>query len=350
MKKATDVMRVLWRNRARRNSAGTRRGHCPAEMLEQRIVPFTTNFSAGALTVTASLANEGLAVSVNGGGNVVVASTVNGTSTPTATAFLAANVTALVVRGEATGANNINLSGVTEARFAALTSVLIVAGTGADVIVGSEFADTIEWNNGDGSDRIDGGAGQDKLVVNGSATGADAFNVTASAGRLLVRRTSLVAFTLNVGSVEDLVVSAGGGNDTIRIGNTADSGLDNVSLLGGAGNDRVNLTGVNLDALRLITLDDEVGSDVIIVSAGADANDGTPDQFVLQFEQNPNRPEIRFSVNGSTLFAGTVDTATLRVDGSRDADSLTVIHDNQFAGFTTSSPVPIGGLDRRAHV
>jgi Ca2+-binding RTX toxin-like protein len=344
MKKATDVMRALWRNRARRNSAAICRRHYPAELLEQRIVPFTTNVNAGALTVTASLANEGLAISVNGSGNVVVTSTVNGTATPTATAVLAANVSSLVVRGEATGANNINLSGVTEAGFTALTSVLVVAGTGADTITGSEFADTIEWNNGDGSDRIDGGAGQDRLVVNGSVTGADAFNVFASNGRLMVLRTSLVAFTLNVGSVEDLVVSAGGGNDTIRVGDTANSGLDNVTLLGGAGDDTVNLTGVNLDALRLVTLDDEVGRDLIVVSAGSDANDGVADRFVLQFEQNPDRPEIRLSVNGSTLFAGTVDTASLQVNGSRDADSLTVIHSDDFDGFTTSSPVPSGGL------
>ena len=342
MKKPTAVMRALWRNRARRNPAGTRRVFCPAELLEQRIVPFTGSFNevTRALTVTASLANEGLAVSVVGGNVTVNGSVmVNGAAT-----VAAANVTSLEVRGAATGANNINLSGVTEDRFAALASVKIVAGTGADVIVGSEFADTIEWNNGDGSDRIDGGAGQDQLVVNGSTTDGDAFRVSASAGRLMFRRTNLVAFTLNVGSVEDLVVSAGGGNDTIRIGDTAGSGLDNVSLFGGEGDDTVNLTGVNLDALRLVTLDDEVGNDVIIVSAGSDANDGTPDQFVLQFENNPDRPEIRFSVNGSTLFAGTVNTALLQVDGSRDADSLTIIHDTSFENFSTSSPVPIGGL------
>jgi hypothetical protein len=104
-------------------------------MLEQRNVPFTTAFNAGSLAVTATVANEGLAVTVNGGGSVLV----NGT----ATAFLAANVTSLEVRGEATGANNINLSEVTEAGFAALASVSVVGGTGNDTIVGSEFADTV---------------------------------------------------------------------------------------------------------------------------------------------------------------------------------------------------------------
>lgn len=345
MKKTTGVMRALWRNRARRNPTGARRVYCPAEVLEQRIVPFTTNFSAGALTVTASIANEGLAVSVNGGGNVVVTSTVNGTATPTATAFLAANVTALEVRGAATGTNNINLAGVTEAGFAVLASVLVVAGTGSDTVVGSEFADTIEWNNGDGSDRIDGGAEQDRLVVNGSATAGDAFNVTASGGRLSVRRTNLTGFTLNVGAVEDLVVSTGGGNDTVTIGNTTGSGLDSVTVLGGLGEDTANLTGVNLDALRVLTVDGQDGNDVIIVGAGTGtgatlrAGDGQADQFVLSIVDTPDGPEAEFVVNGSTVFASLDQSARWQIEGSRDVDSLTIVHD-----ATLGSPVPFNGL------
>ncbi len=335
MRKATFAKRALWWTRASRNSSRRRRGHCSAEILEQRIVPFIGVFNAGTLTVTASLANEGLAVSVVGGnvavnGNVMV----NGAAT-----VAAAAVTSLEVRGAATGTNNINLAGVTEAGFAALASVLVVAGTGSDTIVGSEFGDTIEWNNGDGSDRIDGGAGQDRLVVNGSTTAGDSFDVTASGGRLTFRRSNLTGFTLNVGGVEDLVVSAGGGNDTIRIGNTATSGLDNVTVLGGNGVDTTNLTGINLDALRLVAVDGEDGNDVIIVSAGSDANNNVADQFVLSLVDTPDGPETEFSVNGTTIFTGADESAFIQVDGSRDADSLTVIHD-----ATLGSPVPFNGL------
>ncbi len=355
MKKPTAVMRALWWNRARRNANGGRRCQFPIELLEQRIVPFTTSSSMGMvvntveLTVTANSANEGLAVSVNGTGFVVV----NGTPT----AFLAKDVIKLVVRGDApgaittTGANRIDLSLVTDTNvvgdFDLLSEVSIIGGRGNDVIVGSGLEDTIVWNNGDGSDKIDGGAGQDKLVVNGSKTAADAFSVTAIAGRLIFRRTNLVAFTLNVGSVEDLEVSGGGGNDSVKIGNTAGSGLNNVSLFGGAGDDTVDLRGINLDALSLLTVDGDEGNDAIFVSAGTNASDGAPDQFMLSLVNTVAGPEAEFMVGRvvggttqfTTLFTGADTSAFIQIDGSLDADTLTIVHD-----AIVGSPVPFNGL------
>lgn len=344
MKKPTFVKHTLWWNRARKNPNRSRRWQQPVETLECRIVPtLTTTFEDGTLTVTAT-ASDSITVTEDDG--IVF---VNGDDTD---AVPAEDVVSLIIQG-GTGANRIDLSGVTDPNededsdFTALVEVMIVGGSGNDTIVGSGFGDVIVWNNGDGSDMIDGGAGQDQLTVNGSSVAradADAFSVTSRSGRLMVSRTNLAKFTLNVDTVEDLVVSAGGGKDTIKIGNTLGSDLVNVTVLGGAGDDTVDLKGINLDALRLITLDDEVGNDVIIVSAGSDAGNGLPDLFELKLEDNPDRPEIAFSVNGSTLFAGTVDTASIQVEGSRDADTLTVIHNTAFEDFTTSSPVPIGGL------
>lgn len=345
MKKPTAVMRALWWNRARRNPNGGRRCQTPIERLEQRIVPtLTANFNAmnGTLTVTATAA-ESIAVT-DVSGNVAVNGNVafGGTGTTTASAAVAK----LVIQG-GTGANNINLSGVTDTVFTLLSEVSIVGGQGNDVIVGSGVEDTIVWNNGDGSDRIDGGAGQDKLVVNGSTTGADAFSVTASAGRLLFRRTNLVAFTLNVGSVEDLAVSGLGGNDSVKIGNTASSGLVNVSLSGGAGDDTVDLRGINLDALSLLTVNGDEGNDAIFVSAGTNSGDGSPDQFMLSLVDTVDGPEAEFQVGRvvggttqfTTLFAGADPSAFIQIDGSTDEDSLTIVHDE-----TLGSPVPFNGL------
>lgn len=341
MKMPTDVMRALWRNRTRRNSAEARRRQCPVEMLERRIVPtLTSHFDipSSTLTITATAAESITVTAVSG--NVAVNGNVAFDGVGTSTA--AADVAKLVIQG-GTGANNINLSGVTEAVFVLLSEVSITGGLGNDVIVGSEIADTIIWNNGDGSDRIDGGAGQDKLVVNGSTTAGDAFSVSASAGRLQFRRTNLVAFTLNVGTVEDLLVSAGGGNDTISVGNTAGTSLGNATLLGGAGDDTVNLTGINLDALSLLTVDGDEGNDVVVVSAGTGAGlrggDGVADQFVLSLVDTVDGPEVELSVNGTTIFAGADESARIQIDGSRDADTLTVNY-NATLGF----PVPVNGL------
>ncbi|MFM9966368.1 MAG: beta strand repeat-containing protein [Planctomycetaceae bacterium] len=330
MKKPTVAQ---WWNRSKRNHSTKRRGHAPAEMLEQRIVPVTTTFASGTLTITATSAAEMITVTASAG-NVVV----NGMATATP----AANVDSLIVQG-GTGANRINLSGVTEAAFLELDLVSIVGGAGNDTIIGSGIGDTIVWNNGDGSDSIDGGAGQDRLAVNGSTTGGDSFTVMASGSRLSVRRTSLTGFTLNVGTVEDLVISTGGGDDTIRIGNTANSGLDSVTVLGGSGVDTTNLTGVNLEALRVLTVDGEDGNDVVVVSAGSDANNGMADQFVLSLVDTADGPETEFFVNGITLFAGADESAVLQIEGSRDADILTVNHDELLG-----SPVPFNGVQFNA--
>ena len=345
MKKPTAVMRALWWNRARRNPTRGRRCQSLVELLERRIVPtLTAHFDAGTLTVTATAAEPIIVTNV--GGNVAVNANVafDGVGTMTA----AADVAKLMIQG-GTGANNINLSGVTDTAlvgdFDLLSEVSIVGGQGNDVIVGSGVEDTIVWNNGDGSDRIDGGEGQDKLVVNGSTTGADNFSIETNQGRMIFRRTNFANFVLNVGTVEDLVVSSGGGDDRLRIGNTAGSDLKNVSLFGGAGDDLVDLRGINLDALSLITVDGDEGNDAIVVGAGIGApgvnhaGDGVPDAFMLSLVDTADGPELEFSVNGTTLFAGADESAFIQIDGSRDADTLTIVHDE-----TLGSPVPFNGL------
>ena len=59
MKKPTAVMRALWWNRARRNANGGRRCQFPIELLEQRIVPFTTSSSMGMVVNTVELIRAG---------------------------------------------------------------------------------------------------------------------------------------------------------------------------------------------------------------------------------------------------------------------------------------------------
>jgi hypothetical protein len=75
-------------------------------------------------------------------------------------------LTTIIVRG-GSGRNQIDLSSVTRPLFPVLVSVTVDGGAGDDVIIASEFADTL--NGGDGQDtfvgtqqddRVDGGAGQ----------------------------------------------------------------------------------------------------------------------------------------------------------------------------------------------
>ncbi len=319
--------RIL-KNHAQRRVARNARRQILSESLEQRIVPATIQFVEGVLTITAE-SSESVAVSAS-----KAAVTVNGTGTEVA----AKSVTSIVLNGDA-GANTLDLSGVTESDFTTLSDVQIVGGTGGDTIIGSPFGDTIIWNNGDGSDLIDGGDGQDKLVVNGSTSGGDAFLIKSGTGRLEFQRTNLGLFTLDAGSVEDLVVNSGGGDDTITVGDTTDSGLDNVTVMAGDGDDSVDMTGINLDALRLLTLDGEDGDDVVTVSAGNDGENGSPDAFKLLLVNTFDGPEAEFSVNGVTLFASSDATGRIEVQGSSDDDSLAIISDATFG-----VPLPGNGL------
>ncbi len=58
----------------------------------------------------------------------------------------------------------------------------IVGGTGSDSLNADAGDDAIVWNNGDGSDPVnEGGAGFDRVEVNGSATAGDATQFVADA-------------------------------------------------------------------------------------------------------------------------------------------------------------------------
>src|SRR5437763_1092800 len=98
--------------------------------------------------------------------------------------------------------------------------------------------DTLVWNNGDGSDRMNGDAGNDVTEVNGSSTLGDTFTLAPESGGVKFQRTNLVPFTLDT-ATERFQVNGLGGDDSI----TAQDGVGAATLLsvdGGAGADTVN--------------------------------------------------------------------------------------------------------------
>jgi Ca2+-binding RTX toxin-like protein len=132
----------------------------------------------------------------------------------------------------------------------------LVGDRGADIMAGNDGDDVLVWNNGDGSDVMDGENGLDKIEVNGSATGADVFDIAPTGSRSLFRRTNVGAFSLDIATAELLDVRGLGGDDAfVAVPGTplavlADGGDGNDTLsgageadtfFGGAGND--SLTG-----------------------------------------------------------------------------------------------------------
>ena len=113
-----------------------------------------------------------------------------------------------------------------------------------DVARGDAGNDTITWNGGDDDDINDGGDGDDTSVVNG-ATAAETFTIkpSATAGRVAFDRTSTnpAAFSVDIGTTEQLLLNANGGNDRI-LGAKGLAGLIKTTLNGEDGNDAIRGT------------------------------------------------------------------------------------------------------------
>src|SRR5215211_7633493 len=233
----------------------------------------TATVAGGALTVTGQ-AGDGIAITC-----VANQVKVNGQDPAPATACDA--ITSIAVTG-GDGANVIDLSGVTDrddavnTDYPAITSVTVDGGAGNDTITGSEHADTLRggegndrivgdenkaagsldvfegqggddtlvWNPGHDSDKMDGGDGADTIEVNGGG-GGEQFTVKPSptAGRVQFDRTGPTPpgpFSLDIGTSERLDLNANGGDDTL----TSDAGLDALGIKldvdGGAGNDTLD--------------------------------------------------------------------------------------------------------------
>ena len=58
--------------------------------------------------------------------------------------------------------------------------------------------DTLVWNNGDGSDVMDGDAGNDGVEVNGSPTAGDDFTINPNGARVDFDRVNLGIFSLDI--------------------------------------------------------------------------------------------------------------------------------------------------------
>ena len=111
----------------------------------------------------------------------------------------------------------------------------LTGGAGNDQVFGEAGDDSMIWNPGDGSDLFEGGEGNDTAEVNGG-NGAETFSIVANGTRVRFDRISPAPFFLDIGTTENLVINAGGGDDTITAGNGLAS-LIQLTIDGGAGND-----------------------------------------------------------------------------------------------------------------
>jgi len=106
---------------------------------------------------------------------------------------------------------------------------------GVDVGNGDEGDDMMVWNNGDASDRNEGGPGDDTAVLNGGAAD-EHIVITGNGARVTATRDTQVPFFLDIGTSELLDVNTLAGNDSIDVNDNVGKVLA-TDLAGGDGND-----------------------------------------------------------------------------------------------------------------
>ena len=233
----------------------------------------------------------------------------------------------------------------------------LVAGKGDDAMNGGAGNDTLVWNQGDGSDRADGRAGNDGAEVNGAPTLGDTFTLEpVVGGTIKLRRTNLGPFTFDavterfavnglggddsvaasdgVGAFTLLSVDGGAGADTVIGSEGADlilGGEDNDVLSGGGGDDRV------VGDRGTDTMNGGAGDDTLVWNNGDGTDvangDGGRDDVEVNgaaaagdtFTVQPNGARIKFDRPNLVAFSIDIGSSeTLHANGLGGNDSILV--------------------------
>src|SRR5215475_3367250 len=204
---------------------------------------------------------------------------------------------------------------------------MLIGGDGNDQMFGEAGNDLMIWNPGDDSDLMEGGDGNDTAQVNGG-NGAETFTLTPNGSRVRFDRTTPAPFTLDIGTTENLVVNANGGDDIITAGNGL-ANLIKLTIDGGDGNDTI--TGGDGDDLLL----GGNGNDVIIGGRGSDtARLGAGDDT---FIWNPG--------DGSDTVDGQDGNDTLLFNGANIAETIDISANGGHARFTRDVASVVMDLD-----
>jgi Ca2+-binding RTX toxin-like protein len=342
-----------WRRARHRLIAG---GVLAAGVIAGTAVPAsaatTATFNAGGLTVNGDALNNTITISrdaagrilVNGGAVAVVGGTptVANTSQVTVSGLGGQDVISL---SEANGAlPRANLSGGSgndtltggsggdqlsgqagndtllgrggfDFLFGGSENDTMTGGDADDQVFGQSGNDRMIWNPGDDTDLNEGGAGDDTVEVNGGG-GAEQFSATANGTRVRFDRLNPAPFAIDIGTSEELVLNANGGDDRFAAtGNLA--ALIDITVDGGAGND--NLLGSNGADLLLggdgnDFADGQQGDDVALLGAGDDT-----------FQWDPG--------DGSDTLEGQDGADTMLFNGSNIAENMDVSANGQRVRF-----------------
>ena len=229
--------------------------------------------------------------------------------------------------------------------FGAADNDTLTGGDGDDQAFGQGGNDRMIWNPGDDTDLNEGGDGTDTVEVNGG-NGAEEFTATANGTRVRFDRVTPAPFALDIGTSEQLVLKANGGDDRLSatgnlaalIAVTVDGGTGNDTLLGsngadillgGDGNDLVDGNQGN-DIAFLGAGDDSFqwdpgdGSDVVEGQDGTDTMPFNGANIAEDMEVSANGGRVRFTRNIGSIVMDLNDVEKIAVKALGGVDNLVV--------------------------
>jgi len=221
----------------------------------------------------------------------------------------------------------------------------LTGGDADDQVFGESGDDRMIWNPGDDTDLNEGGAGSDTVEANGG-NGAEEFTLTANGSRVRFDRTVPAPFSLDIGTTENLVLNANGGDDKFTAGNglatlikvTVDGGAGDDTLTGGdgadtllGGSDNDTITGGRGNDTSLMGAGDDVfiwnpgdGSDVVEGQDGTDTMLFNGANIAEKFETSANGGRVRFTRDVGTIVMDLNDVERIDVAALGGADTVTV--------------------------
>jgi Ca2+-binding RTX toxin-like protein len=243
------------------------------------------------------------------------------------------------------GNDTVSGKGGFDMLFGGADNDILTGGDADDQVFGESGNDRMIWNSGDDTDLNEGGDGSDTTEVN-SGNGNEQFTVTANGTRVRFDRVNPAPFSIDIGTTENVVLNANGGDDTFSAtGNLA--ALIKLSVDGGAGNDTI-LGGNGADYLfggdGNDFIDGNQGNDVAFLGAGddvfqwdpgdgsdtAEGQDGT-DTMLFNgnganeiFDASANGGRVRFTRNLGNIVMDLSDVERIDLNALGGADALTV--------------------------
>lgn len=245
---------------------------------------------------------------------------------------------------------------------------------GNDIMLGSDGADRFLWSPGDDNDTINGRGGKDLLDFSGSAA-SEIVNILSNGQQLnLLRDVAAVQITTNL--VERFEFHAGGGTDTIVVGDlsgtsaeritldlaavagtgTGDGQADTISIQGRAIGDEISVSGSGSTiAIKGMPWEVKIvareAGDLVLFSAGA--GDDTVDLKGLGAGPGirvdgglGNDLLVAGSADDQFLFSTTLD-ANANVDTIRHfsvAHDLILLEDSVFVGVGAPGALAAGAF------